>query len=119
MEPVTLIPSRTYNHVAFKILEEDFDLYESRVRSLYVIKPSRLRLGGEGRLLYFYDYDNHLFELHTSVLVDLSRAFLSLYIQIMVYVRISAASGHPFRKHPDSVSELSGQHNGTSGHLVE
>jgi hypothetical protein len=34
-------------------------------------------------------------------------------------MRISAAFGHPFRKHPDSVSELSGQHNGTFGHLVE
>ena len=65
------LPSRTYNHVAFRILEEDFDLYESRVRSLDVdIKPSRPRLEGEGRSLYFYDYDNHLFELHTGVLVD-------------------------------------------------
>ena len=27
-------------------------------------------------------------------------------------VRISAGSGQPFRKHPDAVSELSGQHNG-------
>jgi hypothetical protein len=33
-------------------------------------------------------------------------------------MRISATSGHPFRKHPDSVPVISGQHNGTSGHLV-
>jgi len=30
--------------------------------------PGRPRLGGEGRSIYFYDYDNHLFELHTSSL---------------------------------------------------
>lgn len=25
---------------------------------------------GEGRSLYFYDYDNHLFELHTGTLTE-------------------------------------------------
>jgi hypothetical protein len=30
----------------------------------------------------------------------------------LILLRISAGSGQPFRKHPDAVSELSGQHNG-------
>lgn len=62
---------RTYNHVAFKIKEEAYDLYESRVRAAGVdIRPSRPRVEGEGRSLYFYDFDNHLFELHTGSLTE-------------------------------------------------
>lgn len=65
------LPSRTYNHVAFKIGEADFELYEARVRSLGVdCKPPRPRVNGEGRSLYFYDFDNHLFELHTGTLAE-------------------------------------------------
>jgi catechol 2,3-dioxygenase-like lactoylglutathione lyase family enzyme len=63
------LPEKTYNHVAFKITEEDFELYAQRVRSLGVeLKSGRSRVKGEGRSLYFYDYDNHLFELHTGTL---------------------------------------------------
>ncbi len=62
---------RTYNHVAFKISDESFDTYESRVHSLGIdFKPPRPRGEGEGRSLYFYDYDNHLFELHTGTLSE-------------------------------------------------
>ena len=32
------------------------------------IRPPRQRVPGEGRSLYFYDDDNHLFELHTGSL---------------------------------------------------
>ena len=61
----------TYNHVAFKISESDFELYESRVRATGVeVKPPRPRVSGEGRSLYFYDFDNHLFELHTGTLAE-------------------------------------------------
>ena len=63
------LPTRTYNHVAFKVPEADFEKYESRVRQLGVdFKPPRPRLEGEGRSLYFYDFDNHLFEIHTGTL---------------------------------------------------
>lgn len=63
------LPTRTYNHVAFKVPEADFDIYEARVRQLGVdFKPPRPRLEGEGRSLYFYDFDNHLFEIHTGTL---------------------------------------------------
>lgn len=63
------LPTRTYNHVAFKIAEADFETYESRIRGLGVdFKPPRPRVEGEGRSLYFYDFDNHLFEIHTGTL---------------------------------------------------
>ena len=65
------LSQRTYNHVAFKIKDEEFDIYESKVRALGLdIKPPRPRVEGEGRSLYFYDYDNHLFELHTGSLSE-------------------------------------------------
>lgn len=63
------LPDKTYNHVAFKIPDEEFDAYAERVRSIGVeVRESRSRVDGEGRSLYFYDYDNHLFELHTGTL---------------------------------------------------
>ena len=60
---------KSYNHIAFKIKDEQFDDYAKRIRSLGVeIREARQRGEGEGRSLYFYDYDNHLFELHTGTL---------------------------------------------------
>jgi catechol 2,3-dioxygenase-like lactoylglutathione lyase family enzyme len=60
---------KTYNHIAFKINEEDFETYKTRIRNLGVdVKVARSRVEGEGNSLYFYDYDNHLFELHTGTL---------------------------------------------------
>lgn len=65
------LSERTYNHVAFKIRDEEFDEYEAKVRALGVhVKEPRPRVEGEGRSLYFYDFDNHLFELHTGTLAD-------------------------------------------------
>jgi fosfomycin resistance protein FosX len=65
------LPDRTYNHIAFKIKDEDFDSYESRIRALGIdVEPSRPRVEGEGRSLYFYDFDNHIFELHTGTLSE-------------------------------------------------
>lgn len=62
---------RTYNHVAFKIREEDFEKYLKRIEELGLdFKPPRPRVEGEGRSLYFYDFDNHLFELHTGTLEE-------------------------------------------------
>jgi fosfomycin resistance protein FosX len=63
------LSEKTYSHVVFKIREEDFDLYADRVRSLEVeVREGRSRVDGEGRSLDFYDFDNHLFELHTATL---------------------------------------------------
>ena len=65
------LPSRTYNHTAFKIAEADYELCLERIRSLGLdLREPRLRLEGEGRSIYFHDYDNHLFELHTGTLSE-------------------------------------------------
>lgn len=34
------------------------------------ILPGRARVEGEGASLYFYDFDNHLFELHSGALAE-------------------------------------------------
>ena len=66
MEGETL-EARTYNHVAFKIDDADYDDRLARIRSLGLdVREGRTRVAGEGRSIYFYDADNHLFELHTG-----------------------------------------------------
>jgi fosfomycin resistance protein FosX len=68
MEGETL-SEKTYNHIAFKVCQQDLDIYTTRIQSLGVeCHNDRSRVEGEGRSLYFYDYDNHLFELHTGTL---------------------------------------------------
>ncbi|MBZ9677335.1 FosX/FosE/FosI family fosfomycin resistance hydrolase [Mesorhizobium sp. ES1-1] len=63
------LPKRSYNHIAFKIDEADFGRYLERVGKLGLdMHPPRPRVEGEGRSIYFYDDDNHLFELHTGTL---------------------------------------------------
>jgi catechol 2,3-dioxygenase-like lactoylglutathione lyase family enzyme len=65
------LPSRTYNHVAFKIEDAQFESHEAKVKAMGLeIYPPRQRVPGEGRSLYFYDNDNHLFELHTGTLAE-------------------------------------------------
>jgi catechol 2,3-dioxygenase-like lactoylglutathione lyase family enzyme len=65
------LPSRTYNHVAFKIEDAEFEAYEAKIKAMGLeIRPPRQRATGEGRSLYFYDDDNHLFELHTGTLAE-------------------------------------------------
>jgi catechol 2,3-dioxygenase-like lactoylglutathione lyase family enzyme len=61
------LPTRTYNHVAFKIAEGDYDTCLARIAALgLTLRESRPRVAGEGRSIYFHDDDNHLFELHTG-----------------------------------------------------
>ena len=65
------LPTRTYNHVAFKISEKDYPACVERVRALGLeVREGRSRVAGEGRSIYFYDHDNHLFELHTGTLEE-------------------------------------------------
>lgn len=60
---------KSYNHIAFKIDESDYEMYLERIKKLDLeIKDGRKRVIGEGNSIYFYDYDNHLFELHTGTL---------------------------------------------------
>jgi len=63
------LPRRSYNHVAFRIADADFDTYRERIVALGLDQhQGRPRIAGEGRSLYFHDHDNHLFELHTGTL---------------------------------------------------
>lgn len=65
----TNILNRTYHHVAFKISAYDVDSYLDKIKALNLeLKPPRKRVSGEGYSIYFYDYDNNLFELHTETL---------------------------------------------------
>ena len=61
--------ARSYRHVAFAVDDDELEQYESRLIEAGVeVKPPRPRVEGEGRSLYFYDFDNNLFELHTGTL---------------------------------------------------
>lgn len=72
-EPLT---ERTYNHIAFQISETDFDSYRSKViASGAELRQERPRVYGEGKSLYFYDFDNHLFELHTGTLEERLKSY--------------------------------------------
>ncbi len=61
--------NRSYQHVAFRASESDISRCQERLLSLGVeFRPPRPRVDGEGQSLYFYDFDNHLFELHAGTL---------------------------------------------------
>lgn len=65
-EPNTV---RSYQHVAFSVSDEELPHYQASLEALGVeLRPPRERVSGEGQSLYFYDFDNHLFELHTGTL---------------------------------------------------
>ncbi|HAB7562161.1 TPA_asm: FosX/FosE/FosI family fosfomycin resistance thiol transferase [Listeria monocytogenes] len=65
------LQERTYNHIAFQIQSEEVDEYTERIKALGVeMKPERPRVQGEGRSIYFYDFDNHLFELNAGTLEE-------------------------------------------------
>lgn len=71
------LAEKTYNHIAFQISDNDFDVFKSRiVASGATLRPERKRIEGEGRSLYFYDFDNHLFELHTGTLDERLKSYL-------------------------------------------
>jgi catechol 2,3-dioxygenase-like lactoylglutathione lyase family enzyme len=71
------LSERAYNHVAFKIQDDDFDVYVQRINDVGAeIVKGRTRHDGEGRSIYFYDYDNHLFELHTGTFDERLNSYL-------------------------------------------
>lgn len=60
---------RTYQHVAFSVDDADLPGYHANLQALGAdLRPPRPRIDGEGQSLYVYDFDNHLFELHTGTL---------------------------------------------------
>lgn len=63
------LPSQTYNHVAFKMNPDDYEDRLKRIKSLGLqVREGRARVAGEGHSIYFYDHDNHMFELHSGTL---------------------------------------------------
>jgi fosfomycin resistance protein FosX len=65
------LPTRTYNHVAFKVTDAQLDKARLAATKLGLdIRPPRPRVDGEGQSLYFHDHDNYLFELHTGTLEE-------------------------------------------------
>ena len=65
------LPTRTYNHVAFKVSPEQLAKAKVAIERLGLdVKEPRPRIAGEAQSLYFYDDDNHLFELHTGTLEE-------------------------------------------------
>ena len=65
------VAERSYNHVAFKVADDDLPTYRAAIEALGLeVKPPRPRVEGEGQSLYFYDFDGHLFELHTGTLEE-------------------------------------------------
>lgn len=69
MEDKSASLDKTYNHIAFKIEYDEIDDYIQRIENVNLkIEEGRSRIEGEGTSIYFYDYDNHLFELHTGTL---------------------------------------------------
>ncbi|OOG47531.1 FosX/FosE/FosI family fosfomycin resistance hydrolase [Polaromonas sp. A23] len=72
-EPPT---ERTYRHLALKVEADELLYFEARLRAIGAeVKEARPRVPGEGQSLYFYDFDNHLFELHTGTLEERLRNY--------------------------------------------
>ena len=67
---------RTYRHLALKVEAEEIPGFEARLRAIGAeVKEPRPRVAGEGQSLYFYDFDNHLFELHSGTLEERLRNY--------------------------------------------
>jgi catechol 2,3-dioxygenase-like lactoylglutathione lyase family enzyme len=70
------LADRTYNHVAFSVTEDEFEECARRVAEAGVdVLPGRPRVPDEGRSIYFYDFDNHLFEIHAGSLEERLRRY--------------------------------------------
>src|ERR1700722_6939309 len=65
------LAEKTHNPVPLKVPANDLPLYRAAIKKLGLpIREPRPRIEGEGQSLYFYDFDNHLFELHTATLAE-------------------------------------------------
>ncbi len=72
------LAEKTYNHIAFKIADTDFDEYVERIKKAGLeIRIGRARVEGEAKSVYFHDFDNHLFELHTGTLSERLKTYTS------------------------------------------
>jgi catechol 2,3-dioxygenase-like lactoylglutathione lyase family enzyme len=65
------LAERTYNHVAFQMGQDDYEDRLARIKELGLeVREGRARVAGEGQSIYFYDDDNHMFELHSGTLCE-------------------------------------------------
>jgi catechol 2,3-dioxygenase-like lactoylglutathione lyase family enzyme len=70
------LPTTTYNHAAFRTDEAGLERAKRAIKSLGLdLRQPRPRIEGEALSLYFYDFDNHLFELHTGNLDERLAAY--------------------------------------------
>ena len=70
------LPTTTYNHAAFRTDEAGLERAKRAIKSLGLdLRQPRPRIEGEALSLYFYDFDNHLFELHTGDLDERLAAY--------------------------------------------
>ncbi|HEV2701941.1 MAG TPA: hypothetical protein VGV09_09950 [Steroidobacteraceae bacterium] len=58
--------TRTGDHIAFKVSKATLEVV---VQKLAVLQLEHIRARG-GTSLYFFDYDNHVFELDTTTVED-------------------------------------------------
>lgn len=71
------LSEKTYNHIAFKISSKDLKEYQEKIEALGLeIKKGRSRIEEESSSIYFYDYDKHLFELHTGTLEERLKGYV-------------------------------------------
>ena len=65
------LSERSYNHVAFQMGADEYDTRLQSIKSLGLdLREGRARVAGEGQSIYFYDHDNHMFELHSGTLEE-------------------------------------------------
>ncbi len=65
------LPSRSYNHIAFKTDDDGLENARAAIAHLGLeTKPPRPRIEGEAQSIYFYTPDNHLIELHSGTLEE-------------------------------------------------
>jgi len=70
------LTEQTYNHVAFKMSPDEYEDRLQRIQALGLkVREGRSRIEGEGHSIYFYDYDNHMFELHSGTLEERLRRY--------------------------------------------
>ena len=70
--------TKTYNHIAFKVFSPELKMLREKVEKMGLqILAGRTRTRDEGEALYFYDYDNHLFEFHSGSLEKRLRYYRS------------------------------------------